>query len=186
MYIHAITSLIAPVLTPLSLLEKKYRWGERNHKIFSRFHKMQSASLFADETLPDLLSDLLQKLRAECDPGLFRQIRYVAWAHSLHATSPFDRMEELSTVFQTFFGDQEIEFFSATQASCASGLVSLKYLQAKMRAAQQNTLSEKNGSENQASVCGVLITGENVFTARCNMSIRMVILAKPFAPRWLA
>lgn len=168
MYIHAITSLIAPVLTPLSLLEKKYCWGERNHKIFSRFHKMQSASLFADETLPDLLSDLLQKLRAECDPGLFRQIRYVAWAHSLHATSPFDRMEELSTVFQTFFGDQEIEFFSATQASCASGLVSLKYLQAKMRAAQQNTLSENCGSENcgsenQASVCGVLITGEKCF-----------------------
>ncbi len=77
MYIHAITSLIAPVLTPLSLLEKKYCWGERNHKIFSRFHKMQSASLFADETLPDLLSDLLQKLRAECDPGLFRQIHKV-------------------------------------------------------------------------------------------------------------
>lgn len=163
MYIHSITSLTAPELTPLSLLEKEYRWGERNHKIFSRFHKMQSASLFTHETLPDLVFELLQKLRAECDPGLFRQIRYVAWAHSLHAASPFDRMDSQYGVFQTFFGDQQIEFYSATQASCASGLVGLQYLQAKMRAAQQNKSSGNTDSQNQASVCGVLITGEKCF-----------------------
>ena len=153
MYIHSITSLIAPVLTPLARLEEEYRWGERNHKIFSRFHKMQSASLFAHDALPDLVFDLLQKLRAECDAGLFRQIRYVAWAHSLHSASPFDQMEEQSTVFETFFGGQQIEFFSVTQASCASGLVALNYLQAKMCGAQQNN----------ASACAVLITGEKCF-----------------------
>ncbi|MFU2318493.1 3-oxoacyl-ACP synthase [Rahnella sp. PCH160] len=153
MYIHSITSLIAPILTPISLLEKKYSWGERNHKIFSRFHKMQSASLFAHQALPDLIFNLLKKLRAESDPNLFRQIRYISWAHSLHAASPFDRMDGQSMVFETFFGDQQIEFFSATQASCASGLVGLKYLQAKIHAAQQNN----------ASVCGVLITGEKCF-----------------------
>ncbi|MBU9815354.1 3-oxoacyl-ACP synthase [Rahnella sp. C60] len=153
MYIHATTKLVAPVLTPLSVLEKKYRWGERNHKIFSRFHKMQSASLFEHEALPDLIIRLLQQLRAECDPGLFRQIRYVAWAHSLHAVSPFDLMTGQSGGLQALFGDRDIEFFSVTQASCASGLVSLKYLQAKMSAAQQNN----------APVCGLLITGEKCF-----------------------
>lgn len=90
---------------------KKIPLGERNHKIFSRFHKMQSASLFEHEALPDLIIRLLQQLRAECDPGLFRQIRYVAWAHSLHAVSPFDLMTGQSGGLQALFGDRDIEFF---------------------------------------------------------------------------
>lgn len=153
MYIHTITSLFAAKLTPLPILAEKYAWGERNTKIFCRFHRMESASLFEQEALPDLIIRLLQQLRAECDPALFGRIGYVAWAHSLNCPSPFDVTGALADDLRTVLGGPQVEFFSLTQASCASGLVGLKFLQAKLTAPNAR----------QGNVCGLLISGEKCF-----------------------
>ncbi|TWC22900.1 MULTISPECIES: 3-oxoacyl-ACP synthase [unclassified Pseudomonas] len=153
MYIHTITSLVAANLTPLPALAEKYAWGERNSKIFGRFHRMESASLFEREALPELIMQLLQRFRAECPPALFEKIGYVAWAHSLHGPSPFDLVPCLASDVRTFLGRPQIEFFSITQASCASALVGLKFLDAKLAAAHTR----------QDNVCGLLITGEKCF-----------------------
>ncbi|MCU1748570.1 3-oxoacyl-ACP synthase [Pseudomonas sp. 6D_7.1_Bac1] len=153
MYIHTITSLVAANLTPLSALAEKYDWGERNNKIFGRFHRMESASLFELDALPDLIMRLLQQFKAECDPVLFEQIGYVAWAHSLNCPSPFDLAPALASDLRMFLGRSEVEFFSVTQASCASALVGLKFLKAKISAAHAS----------QDNVCALLITGEKCF-----------------------
>lgn len=153
MYIHTITSLVAANLTALPALAEKYAWGQRNTKIFGRFHGMESASLFEQEALPDLIMRLLQQFRAECDPVLFGRIGYVAWAHSLNCPSPFDLVPALASDLRTFLGRPELEFFSITQASCASALVGLKFLNAKLTAAHAR----------QEDVCGLLITGEKCF-----------------------
>ncbi|MEX5592631.1 3-oxoacyl-ACP synthase [Pseudomonas orientalis] len=153
MYINTITSLVAEHLTPLPALAEKYAWGERNTRIFERFHRMESASLFAQEALPDLIMKLLQRFRDACDPALFERIGYVAWAHSLHCPSPFDRGRELAGEVRRFLGRPQVEFFSVSQASCASGLVALKLLDARLAAAQAR----------QEDVCGLLITGEKCF-----------------------
>lgn len=153
MYIHTITSLVATNLTALPALAQKYAWGERNTKIFGRFHRMESASLFEHQALPELIMALLQQFRAECDPRLFERIGYVAWAHSLNCPSPFDRMPGLANALRTFLGGPQVEFFSLTQASCASGLVGLKFLDARLGTARAR----------RDNVCGVLITGEKCF-----------------------
>ncbi|CRL98624.1 MULTISPECIES: beta-ketoacyl-[acyl-carrier-protein] synthase family protein [Pseudomonas] len=153
MYINTITSLVAADLTPLSALAEKYAWGERNTRIFGRFHRMESASLFEHGGLPDLMMQLLQQFRAECDPVLFEQIGYVVWAHSLNSPSPFDLGPVLANKVRSFLGRTEVEFFSVTQASCASALVGLKFLDAKLAAAHAR----------QENVCGLLITGEKCF-----------------------
>ncbi|WPN96661.1 3-oxoacyl-ACP synthase [Pseudomonas sp. MUP55] len=134
-------------------MAQKYAWGERNTKIFGRFHRMESASLFAHETLPELIMKLLQRLRAECDPVLFGRIGYVAWAHSLNCPSPFDLGCDLADEIRRFMDRPQVEFFSVSQASCASALVGLKFLDAKLSAAQAR----------QEDVCGLLITGEKCF-----------------------
>ncbi|WP_248751772.1 3-oxoacyl-ACP synthase [Pseudomonas sp. MWU15-20650] len=153
MYIHTISSLVAANLTALPALAQKYAWGERNTKIFGRFHRMESASLFEREGLRDLIMQLLQQFKAECDPVLFERIGYVAWAHSLNCPCPFDRAPRLANDVRTFLGRPEIEFFSVTQASCASALVGLKFLETKLAAAHAR----------QEDVCGVLISGEKCF-----------------------
>ncbi|MFJ4389495.1 beta-ketoacyl-[acyl-carrier-protein] synthase family protein [Pseudomonas soli] len=153
MFIHTITSLVAANLTPLPALAEKYAWGQRNTKIFSRFHRMESASLFEQEALPDLIMQLLQKFRAECDPILFGRIGYVAWAHSLNCPSPFDLFPGLAGQLRRFLGHPQLEFFSVTQASCASALVALKLFDARLAAAQAR----------QDNVCGLLISGEKCF-----------------------
>jgi 3-oxoacyl-[acyl-carrier-protein] synthase III len=153
MYIHTITSLVAANLTPLPALAQKYAWGERNTKIFSRFHRMESASLFEHEALPDLIMQLLRQFQAECDPVLFGNIGYVAWAHSLNCPSPFDVVPGLANDLRSLLGRPQAEFFSITQASCASALVGLKFLDAKLTAAHAR----------QDKLCGLLITGEKCF-----------------------
>ncbi|QXH58098.1 3-oxoacyl-ACP synthase [Pseudomonas maumuensis] len=153
MYIHTITSLVAENLTPLPVLAEKYAWGQRNTKIFSRFHRMESASLFEQEALPDLIMQLLQKFQVECDPALFERIGYVAWAHSLNCPSPFDLAPGLAGDVRAFLGRAQLEFFSVTQASCASALVALKFLDAKLTAAHSR----------QENLCGLLISGEKCF-----------------------
>lgn len=153
MYIHTISSLVAPTLTPLPALAEKYAWGERNTKIFGRFHRMESASLFEQEALPDLIMRLLQQFKAECDPQLFARIGYVAWAHSLNCPSPFDITPRLASNVRTLLSRPHVEFFSVTQASCASALVALKFLNARLAAAHAR----------QDDVCGLLITGEKCF-----------------------
>lgn len=153
MYIHTISSLVATDLTALPALAQKYAWGERNTKIFGRFHRMQSASLFEQQALPDLIQQLLRQFQAECDPQLFARIGYVAWAHSLNSASPFDTVPHLANNVRTLLGCPEVEFFSITQASCASALVGLKFLDAKLAAANAR----------QENLTALLITGEKCF-----------------------
>ncbi|WP_248732162.1 3-oxoacyl-ACP synthase [Pseudomonas sp. MWU13-2517] len=153
MYIHTISSLVAKDLTALPVLAQKYAWGERNTKIFSRFHRMESASLFEREALPDLIMQLLHQFKAECDPHVFARIGYVAWAHSLNCPCPFDTTPHLTNNVRKWLGRPQVEFFSVTQASCASALVGLKFLNAKLAAAHAR----------QENVTALLITGEKCF-----------------------
>lgn len=149
MYINHITSLIAPALTPVHELGEMYGWGSRNDKIFSRFHNLKSASLFPQTPLPDLLQQLLSKLRQECAPDALEEIDFIVWAHSLHAVTPFDISQSIKTRCSDLLNNKDIEFFSVTQGSCASGIMALKFSQQKLATARWRR--------------GLLITGEKCF-----------------------
>jgi len=149
MYINHITRLISPALTPLSVMSEKYRWGNRNDKIFSRFHNFVSASLFPETALPVLIENLFSQLRQECHPALLEKIDFIVWAHSLHAVLPFDINRVVQNQFSRIFNNPNIECFSVTQGSCASGMLTLKYIQHKFA--------------NQKWRSGLMITGEKCF-----------------------
>jgi 3-oxoacyl-[acyl-carrier-protein] synthase III len=149
MYINHITRLISPVLTPLSVLSEKYSWGNRNDKIFSRFHNFVSASLFPETALPVLIENLFSQLRQECHPALLEKIDFIAWAHSLHAAMPFDINSMMQNQLSRIFNNPNIEFFSVTQGSCASGILTLKYIQNKFSTQKWRS--------------GLMITGEKCF-----------------------
>ncbi|QDX31498.1 beta-ketoacyl-[acyl-carrier-protein] synthase family protein [Dickeya poaceiphila] len=149
MYINHITHLISPTLTPISELSERYKWGNRNDKIFSRFHNLKSASLFRDTALPTLLQNLTNKIIQECEPSLLENLDFIVWAHSLHAVAPFDVNSVIQAQFSHVFNNKNIEFFSVTQASCASGMLAMKFIQAKLDAGKWRN--------------GLLITGEKCF-----------------------
>lgn len=149
MYINHITTLISPTLTPVKELSERYQWGDRNDKIFSRFHNFKSASLFGDADLSALLQSLLKKLIQECKPELLKNLDFIVWAHSLHAVAPFDLSPITQRKLGHFFDNRNIEFFSVTQGSCASGMLAMKFIQKKIDSGKWRS--------------GLLITGEKCF-----------------------
>ncbi|OSN08971.1 hypothetical protein AU510_03115 [Lonsdalea britannica] len=125
MNIIDVATMINPELTPLDALQARYQWGERNHKIFSRFLKLESACLFPDASLPQLLKGSLEKLLRR-HPDKRGQIRYLAYAHSLNSTFPFGA-DGLKNMAASLLPAQT-EILSATQNSCASSFNALSLL----------------------------------------------------------
>jgi len=149
MNIIDVATVINPDLTPLNALQARYQWGERNHKIFSRFLKLESACLFPEETLPQLLKGCLEKLLSR-HPDKRGRIRYLAYAHSLNATFPFGA-DGLRKMAATLLPAQT-EVLSATQNSCASSFNALSLL--------TNLLP---GEAEDGPQYAVLLTGEKCF-----------------------
>ncbi|WP_315707740.1 3-oxoacyl-[acyl-carrier-protein] synthase III C-terminal domain-containing protein [Brenneria uluponensis] len=148
MNIIDIATLINPQLTALSTLQQHYQWGARNQKIFSRFHKLESACLFPDLALSRMLSECLARLLAR-HPEKRQQITHVAYAHSLHSTYPFDA-DVLRTVVAEHL-PASVEVLSVTQNSCASSFAGLALLQRILPAADAS------------AGFAVLLTGDKCF-----------------------
>lgn len=149
MNIIDVATVINPDLTPLNALQARYQWGERNHKIFSRFLKLESACLFPEEPLPRLLKGCLEKLLSR-HPDKRNRIRYLAYAHSLNATFPYG-VDSLRKIAATLLPAQT-EVLSATQNSCASSFNALSLL--------TNLLPDEAEDGPQYAV---LLTGEKCF-----------------------
>lgn len=149
MNIIDIATLVNPALTPLSELQARYQWGERNQKIFSRFLQLESACLFPEASLRQLLQGVLEKLLAK-HPEKRGHIGYLAYAHSLHSTFPFAANTLNEVAAQTL--PVGVEIFSATQNSCASSFNALALLASQLRQ-----------HEAQTPCYAILLTGDKCF-----------------------
>lgn len=150
MKIIDVATYINPELTGLDALNERYQWGERNQKIFRRFLKLESSCLFPDNTLPELLQTVLQSLLAGHKEKR-SAIMYVIYAHSLHATYPFE-MRLIEQWCHQHIG-AHVESLSVTQGSCASSLLGLELL--------QRALDRKSAHE--APQYAILLTGDKCF-----------------------
>lgn len=150
MKILDVATLINPELTSLETLHRRYQWGERNQKIFSRFLKLESTCLFPDHTLPELLHTTLKRLLAKHEDKR-SAITHIVYAHSLHATYPFET-RVLEQWCHQHIG-AHVESLSVTQGSCASSLLGLALL--------QRILGQR--ATNEAPKYAILLTGDKCF-----------------------
>lgn len=150
MKIIDVATHINPELTTLDTLNDRYQWGERNQKIFSRFLKLESSCLFPNHPLSDLLQATLQTLLAEHEDKR-AAITHVIYAHSLHATYPFEaRLTERWC--QEHIGPN-VESMSVTQGSCASSFMGIELLRRMLG----------NKAPDEAPKYAILLTGDKCF-----------------------
>ncbi|HHQ6539145.1 TPA: 3-oxoacyl-[acyl-carrier-protein] synthase III C-terminal domain-containing protein [Serratia fonticola] len=150
MKIIDVATHINPELTGLDALNERYQWGERNQKIFSRFLKLESSCLFPEHTLLELLQTALQNLLVGHKEKR-SAIMHVIYAHSLHATYPFETRFIEQWCHQHI--GTHVECLSVTQGSCASSLLGIELL--------QRTLARKSAHE--APKYAILLTGDKCF-----------------------
>ena len=140
MKIIDIASYITPDLTPIEILNKQYQWGERNQKIFSRFLKLKSTCLFPEKSLIDIMETTLKRLLKHHSDKL-DSITHVMYAHSLHATYPFEQ-RTLELLVKNCI-NQSVEAMSITQGSCASSLLGLNLIERVLTKEQSHQATPK-------------------------------------------
>ncbi|MDW6001393.1 3-oxoacyl-[acyl-carrier-protein] synthase III C-terminal domain-containing protein [Vibrio mangrovi] len=152
MKIIDVATHINPSLTSLDKLHQLYQWGDRNQKIFSRFHRLESACIFPHQSLAETLTSCLERLLAQ-HPDKLDAITHVAYAHSLHTTYPFDIRLLESIVRQQL--SARVEVMSLTQGSCASSFMGLALLDKVCRVSPDG--------ESQQPTYAILLTGDKCF-----------------------
>ncbi|MEZ8273210.1 3-oxoacyl-[acyl-carrier-protein] synthase III C-terminal domain-containing protein [Vibrio splendidus] len=151
MKIVDVTSYINEELTSLDALNERYHWGERNQKIFDRFLKLESACLFPQLSLEEMLDSTLKQLLALHKDKL-ASITHVMYAHSLHTTYPFEQRTLEALVKNNISSNTEV--MSVTQGSCASSFLALDLIECMLTRVQSDSSTPKYA---------ILLTGDKCF-----------------------
>ncbi len=112
---------------PLAELAERYRLSERDYRIFSRFHRFESAWLAPEAGLPQLLAAALDGLPPAAPS-------YLCYSHSLHDNSARGGrlLAELARRYRS-----APERLAVSQGACASGALALRWLQRQLRPGEQ-------------------------------------------------
>ncbi|MGJ8628491.1 MAG: hypothetical protein ACSHXB_16135 [Sulfitobacter sp.] len=129
----------------LDTLRGRYGWSDRNHRIFSRMFRLESAALHPERTLPELLIYSAAEL-AKANPELIGNVDYVFYCHAVNSTLPPEDDMLGALVRQVFDCDPEV--MSVAHGSCASAIMIMRMLQSFQTDRPQNV---------------VILTGEKCF-----------------------